>query len=236
MVLCVPGSRPWLAARGPLSGHLMLQTPNTLLAKTAPLTPDNRPIASSPRSGTTRASKSCSVMGSTPTCSCWVRCPLHRHTRHVRTEHYGFVLPGNPHDTAVLSMPDGRTVTLHWNGVPTWESLRDLRLAALGPGRRDRAHRAHCGERVSAANDAAALRALNVAASMALAAMPTTLKDDLAELARVEGDCGAALVCQEGVGEVEADVCALLALQWRVGHKRMLYWASMLCLQGQVDE
>lgn len=177
-------------------------------------------------------------MAPTTTCNCSVRCAsreqISNHTRST-AEHYGFVLGCNPHDRAplcMLSMPRVPTVTLHWNGIPTWDSLRDLRVAALTPAERSLAHLAQCGERVSIDNDAAALQALNAAARAALAALPTTLKDDLAQLALLEGGCSL-LVCQGGVKETSAQECAALALRWRVGYKRMLYWASMLCLQQQ---
>lgn len=162
--------------------------------------------------------------------------PRTRYIVNIGTEHYGFVLECNPHDRATLSLPDGSTITLHWNGVPTWESLRDLRLAALTPLQRTaHAHLAQCGERVCVDNDAAALRALNAAAMEALESLPTTLKEDLAQMEAIAGNhCGAAaqrLVCKEGMGAPEELECQVLALRWRIGHKRMLYWASMLCIE-----
>lgn len=130
-------------------------------------------------------------------------------------------------------MTDGSSVWLHWNGVPTWESMRDLRLAALTPDQLPSAHLARCGERVCVENDLAALRALNAAARAALAALPTTLAQDVEQLAVMAGRvCNGTqgMVCFEGVEEASVEECELLALRWRVGYKRMLYWASQLCL------
>lgn len=158
------------------------------------------------------------------------------------TEHYGFVLNPNPHDCIPLVVPGGGTITLHCNGVPTWEGLRDLRLAALPRVKHARfAHLARCGARISMENDMTALRMLNEAAREALGGLPTTLKDDLQELEALGGHeetpKGPSAPREERAGKTEQGAeqgsvctteCEALALQWRVMYKRALYWASML--------
>lgn len=125
------------------------------------------------------------------------------HTNLELLEHYGFVLPAtlNPHDLAVLPsscLPaavvsalaaDKRAV--HPNGMPTWDLLRELRLAAMSQAeRRASGYLAACGERVSAANDAGALALLQDACRAAAQLLPTSLEHDeqLLQQLREDGD------------------------------------------------
>jgi hypothetical protein len=146
-----------------------------------------------------------------------------RHTNLDLLEHYGFVLPDNPHDTAMLfptsdDFPQlaaecGIAPLLHANGNPSWEFLRALRLASLTPAeRKSLAYLALNDEPVDERSEAWVMRTLKAACEATLARLPTTVAEDEAALA--------AGGLREGME---------VALRWRLGYKRTLQRTIQNC-------
>ncbi|GIL45821.1 hypothetical protein Vafri_2966, partial [Volvox africanus] len=120
-----------------------------------------------------------------------------RYTNLELLEHYGFVLPYNPHNTALLDpallpVPSAARNSagspcltpadcfLHANGQPSWQLLHFLRYCAASPAeRRSAGHRMAAGEAATQQGDRRALHWLHVACSRQLDALPTALSDDL---------------------------------------------------------
>jgi len=165
-----------------------------------------------------------------------------RHTNLELLETYGFCLPpgggpsDNPHDAAPL--PPGAFAPycrrepplpaadcrLHWNGLPSWELLRVLRVNAATPGeQRARGHLALEGWPVAAEGDEAPARWLRAVCSEQLEGLSTSIEEDETELERLREEAGAA------AGDTgHRDECLQLAGAWRLGLKRMLRRGSSL--------
>jgi hypothetical protein len=173
-------------------------------------------------------------------------------------EFYGFCLPPgagpseNPHETAALppellgptcrrDPPRAADCWLHWDGRPGWGLLRALRVGAATPEeRRLRGHLALEGRPVAAAGDAACAAGVRAACAARLAALPTGVEEDEAELERLkwkrarllagspslgaEGGGGGGRGGGGGGGAPLDDLdCMQLAVAWRIGYKRMLH-------------
>jgi histone-lysine N-methyltransferase SETD3 len=105
---------------------------------------------------------------------------------------YGFMLPCNAHDAALLprcpvltdlAVDDDDLSVSADDGAPSWRLLSALRLAAAPPAlRRTRGHSAAAGEMLSAESEAAAFGRLRRACVATLTALPTTEAEDLAAL------------------------------------------------------
>jgi histone-lysine N-methyltransferase SETD3 len=108
---------------------------------------------------------------------------------------YGFSLPCNAHDTALLprcpvltdlAVNDNDLHVGAADGAPSWRLLTALRLAAAPPAlRRTRGHSAAAGEMLSLESEAAAFGRLRRACVAALAALPTAEDEDVVELRRI---------------------------------------------------
>ncbi|EFJ52354.1 hypothetical protein VOLCADRAFT_86703 [Volvox carteri f. nagariensis] len=128
-----------------------------------------------------------------------------RYTNLELLEYYGFVLEGNLHDTArldpaLLPLPSAARTAggaphlapsdcfLHANGQPSWQLLHLLRYCAASPvERRSAGHLMAAGERVSEQGDRLALKWLHAACGSQLAALPTTVVQDLELLRQLNG-------------------------------------------------
>ena len=138
-------------------------------------------------------------------------------------------------------LPRADECFLHHDGRPSWALLRALRLAAAAPEERAaRGHRALEGRAVSAAGDGAAVALLAAACRAALAALPTTVEEDEAELAALlegggdgGGGGGGGGGGDGGGGMEDGDrECLRLAIEWRLGYKRMLMRGAALADDG----
>ncbi|GAB4821693.1 hypothetical protein N2152v2_008739 [Parachlorella kessleri] len=146
-----------------------------------------------------------------------------RHTNLELLEHYGFILPTNPHDTAALQITalppevaaklasaglEGPGCYIHHNGSPSWDLLRALRLAAATPDeRRSSAYLALDGRPISRAGEGRALAMLRSACCAALRGLPSTAQQD------------EQLLASQGGGLPPTD-CSRVAVEWRLGYKR----------------
>ncbi|KAL4458878.1 hypothetical protein ABPG75_013743 [Micractinium tetrahymenae] len=213
-----------------------------------------------------------------------------RNTNLELLQHYGFVLAGNPHDTAPLPahllppavrqqlagegggggsgswgdlgseagegeehalLPEAY---LHAHGAPSWGLLCALRLACAAPAERKAgACRALEGQPVSAASERAAFAALLAACEAALAALPSSIKEDEQQLAQLhkatavrpadaqQGPAPAQDVQQQGAqqeqlstqqAQQQAQWAAeklAVSIEWRLCYKRTLQRGKDLC-------
>ena len=153
-----------------------------------------------------------------------------RHTNLELLQHYGFVLPDNPHDVAPMpprllpaavqqqltssgggaggganssgaEAADGQAdgaelgALLHYNGAPSWELLRAMRLGcATAAERKSSAYLALADQPISAGSERAAFEALRAACHAALAELPTTIEQDKEEQLAAAAAFGAATV------------------------------------------
>ena len=121
------------------------------------------------------------------------------------------LLPSGPHLEDILpGEPDALCVSMH-DGAPGWRLLAALRLAHASQGaRKARGHCAASGDMIDIESEGAAYSRLRLAASAALAALPTTEAHDVA------------------LGEAPHPHVAL-AVQWRLRYKRALRMCVKLC-------
>lgn len=146
-----------------------------------------------------------------------------RHTNLELLLYYGFVLPGNSHDTAALplsALPPEAAAQLGAaggchvcaGGAPSWELLRALRLACASREERRRGAQLVLADGpLGAACERRAVGALRQACASALAGLPTSVAEDEDLLLLGGGAAGAQL-----------SPCARVAVEWRLGHKRLL--------------
>lgn len=117
------------------------------------------------------------------------------------------------------------------DGAPSWDLLRALRLACATPAaRKAGAYLALSDRPISAASERAAFQALQGACRAALAELPTTAAQDERELASL--DAGGAAGGKQPAGQDAAQAAERLhvvALEWRLCHKRVLGRGEALC-------
>lgn len=155
------------------------------------------------------------------------------HTNLDLLELYGFLLPSNPHDRAFLP-PElfaqhcsfkpipAAACYLHADGHPSWDLLRLLRLnAASAADRKAKGNLLAAGQRASVRDDLKCLIWLAEACERHLQQLPTTVEEDEALVAEL----------QQRVAAGQAREQALLAVQWRAGHKRVVRRALQVAQQ-----
>lgn len=151
-----------------------------------------------------------------------------RHTNLELVEHYGFVLENNKHDYAVMhadSFPahvkaqgvleqlDPESIHVTWDGNPSFELMRALRLGCLSSSeRKQHAYKVLNDQSVDTATENEALKALSVACKTTLNAMATTLEQDFVFLSN------------SGLSD-----CMKIALAWRISYKQKLLACISLC-------
>ena len=129
--------------------------------------------------------------------------------------HYGFILPRNTLDVALLprsphlealAVDDADLFVACADGAPSWRLLAALRLHAATPAlRRKHGHTAAAGEMLDWASESAAYARLRRACAGALAELPSTADEDELELSRLA-----------------AGTRMHLAVTWRLQQKRAL--------------
>jgi hypothetical protein len=152
---------------------------------------------------------------------------------------YGFLLPGggNPHDRAylppaLLQQHTGHRPVpaaacfLHADGRPSWELLRLLRLnEAPAADRRAKGHLLAAGQRSTVRGDVRVLVWLVEACEAHLQGLATSLEQDEALLGQLQARAGAPGQQGAGQGRGQGGAVreqALLAVQWRASHKRIV--------------
>jgi hypothetical protein len=162
------------------------------------------------------------------------------HTSLELLDLYGFAIPANPHDRAYLPPAlfqqhathrpiPAAACFLHADGRPSWELLRLLRLnAASAADRRAKGHLLAAGQRASVRDDIQVLIWLVEACQAHLQGLPTSLQQDEELLGALQGR-----LREQGQGQEPGGVReqALLAVQWRAGHKRIVH-AAVQVAQG----
>eukprot|EP00892_Ulva_mutabilis_P005124 jgi/Ulvmu1/2984/UM015_0024.1 len=135
-------------------------------------------------------------------------------------QHYGFLLPENPHDEVELpphvwpcataeATGMGRAF-LHPCGVPSWGLLLRLRLHFCSRAERASCGNAWQGERISVSNETKVYQCVGAACMEVLASFSTSTKKDKQLMA--ETDASTSLWQR----------CFLLVLRWRIHYKQAL--------------
>lgn len=138
-------------------------------------------------------------------------------------EHYGFLLEDNPHETVIISLKHlglkttgdlgQKDVYALSDGSPSWEALKQLRLASATPLERAQlGHLAISGSKISDECEDKAIEMWKAACVQTLAYGAKSLEEDLEEL--------------NSIGPDQARL--RLAVTWRIVQKKILQKGAKL--------
>jgi hypothetical protein len=131
--------------------------------------------------------------------------------------------------------PGAAACYLHASGAPSWDLLRALRLGcATSAERRSSSYLALQDQAISPGSERGAFEGLKAACEAVLAALPTTLQQDeqqqqqLAQQQQQQQQQAAGQQDAGGSSQQAAERLAV-ALEWRLGYKRILQRGIALC-------